>query len=101
MGKKRHAGILADLEGAKGQGFLFVVMLKDFAKTLAGRVSAEDLPRLLADIESDSDWLEKWGEKVYMDTLFTVYMMAAKTLLKEYTAERVRETHRKRLEDGK
>ncbi len=97
---KRHDEILADLEGVKGQAFLFTVMLRDFAETLERRIPADQIPRLLEDIENNPYWLEKWGESADMQHQYMIVMIAAKTLAEEYVAEHVKSANRKQLEES-
>lgn len=94
--------IIEDLQGVKGQGFLLVVMLKDFAQTFERVASMKPgaIDALLVDIENDPQWFDKWGKWLDMGTHLMVYMVAADSLLKEYTAECIREHNRKQLEGG-
>lgn len=85
---------LDNLFGMNNEAAAFLIVLKDFVESLAGRLKShpEYIRPLLNDIESHpDDWFKLWCEELGMGKHLVIFASATKLLLQQYSEAHLRE----------
>jgi hypothetical protein len=82
--------------------FVFKVILDSFVEMMESQLDKNTVwqDAVLSDMVNDSDWFDKWCSSLHMTTHSMMYVVAAHTLLKQYSKDRLQDRYQKQLEKG-